>query len=279
MTVSSTLFAWATPAFFEGSPVDHTWVTNYDNRVDSHRNIQEVVRSGALYWFCWGDFHSRGGAPQSADGLLRSTPGDAGLAQCLVKPNADSSIDSGGCGVIFDYGFDGVCHQLANQVLYAAVKSGQPVTVEGARGYTASVFLYGQYGHQQSAWLHRIASCGAPTPEGARLLWERGAMVGRSDDFETRARAVLGERDPDVLNRLLALRGEVRQFTAQRSPGVMPASAETLNARNQNLLDQAAALLGPDRFMEIFGYDPAEKLNLVDPQLRQSLRSRPRAVQ
>ena len=59
----------------------------------------------------------------------------------------------------------------------------------------------------------------------------------------------------------------------------MPASAETLNARNQNLLDQAAALLGPDRFMEIFGYDPAEKLNLVDPRLRQSLRSRPRAVQ
>ena len=33
MAPTSSLYAWAVPAFSAGSPVDHTWVTTYDNRV------------------------------------------------------------------------------------------------------------------------------------------------------------------------------------------------------------------------------------------------------
>ena len=60
-------------------------------------------------------------------------------------------------GTIYVYGVDGVCHQLANQVLYAT--SGTRLTVNKARGYFFSTYLYGTYGLQHAAWASKIASC------------------------------------------------------------------------------------------------------------------------
>lgn len=48
-------------------------------------------------------------------------------------------------------------------------------------------------------------------------------------------------RHPVLLADLLALRTEVLRFNAQRWPGVTAPDSATLNARNQHLLDQAAA--------------------------------------
>jgi hypothetical protein len=44
-----TLYAWAFPAFVTGSPVDHTWVTTYDNRVHAYPNEQQVATAGESY--------------------------------------------------------------------------------------------------------------------------------------------------------------------------------------------------------------------------------------
>ncbi len=35
------------------------------------------------------------------------------------------------------------------------------------------------------------------------------------------------------------------------------------------MLDEAARLLGPQKFEELFGFPPSEKVNLVDPSIRQ----------
>jgi hypothetical protein len=35
------------------------------------------------------------------------------------------------------------------------------------------------------------------------------------------------------------------------------------------MLDQAAKLLGPQRFEEIFGFPPDQKIDLVDPSIKQ----------
>jgi hypothetical protein len=70
-----------------------------------------------------------------------------------------------------------------------------------------------------------------------------------------------------LLGQLLALRGQVLQFGAQKWPGAAAPSAEILNARNQHMLDQAAALLGPEKFTEIFGFPPGQKVTLVDPDI------------
>ena len=144
-------------------------------------------------------------------------------------------------GTIFTYGVDGVCHQLANQVLYSTGIGGvRPMTVRGARGYASSIFVYGTYGLQHVAWLNKIRSCGAP-----QVLTAAGGipMAGPPDEFEARAREALGDSDPETLAKLLALRVE-----AQRSIAIQPPeralSAEALNAQNQRMIDEAARILG-----------------------------------
>ena len=81
---------------------------------------------------------------------------------------------------------------------------------------------------------------------------------------------MLEPNDPKLLADLLALRTDVHRFDAQRWPGVTSPNAETLNARNQHLLDQAATLLGPEKFEAIFGFPPGQKVILVDPTIKQS---------
>lgn len=44
------LYAWTVPAFTSGSPVDHTWVTTYDNRVTPYPNDAAVAAAHQSYW-------------------------------------------------------------------------------------------------------------------------------------------------------------------------------------------------------------------------------------
>jgi hypothetical protein len=252
------LYAWATPAFVTGSPVDHTWVTTFDNTAHFYPSEQAVTAAGEHYWFCWGKYHPSGHT------ALGSQGGNFALACCLVQPNVDCIASSAARGTIFTYGVDGVCHQLANQVLHAT--GANPLTVKGANGYPASVFLYGMYGHQHTAWVNKIAGCStAPVGAGGGGAGTFSFQSGGPsvDDFEERARVVLAN-EPVLLQNLFILKSNVHTFTAQRFPGLAPPSADTLNVRNQHLIDQAALLLGDKYFEEIFGFPPG-KINLVDP--------------
>ena len=279
MAQSSTipLFAWAVPAIVQGAPVDHTWVTTYDNQLTPYPTDRAVASAGEDYWYCWGSFHARGGTPPRPTGLLGQQAGDLALARCLVQSNADSNVASGARGTIFVYGVDGVCHQLANQVLYATGSGAAPMTVRLARGYMASTFIYGTYGLQHAAWAAKVQSCSVSsskrvggrssggTPRGAVApLPMSPRMPELHDDFEAHAREVLGN-EPEMLARLLTLKGEVHAYAVQTLPGFTAPRAQTLNARNQHLLDQAAILLGPQRFEEVFGFPPGEIVQLVDP--------------
>jgi hypothetical protein len=252
--------------------VDHTWVTTYDNRVHAYPNEQQVATAGESYWFCWGAFHAAGGTPHNPAGALGQQASDLALSQCLVQCNADSRIVPGARGTIFTYGVDGVCHQLANQVLYAtAGQVAQPLTVRDARGYMASVFVYGTYGLQHAAWWAQVHSCGAGPlhiPGGPAMVAAGAGATPPPDDFEARAREVLAPEDPKLLNDLLALRADVHRFSAQRWPGFTEPSAEALNARNQHMLEQAALLLGPEKFERIFGFAPSQRVDLVDPSMK-----------
>lgn len=274
---STTLYAWATPAFVSGSPVDHTWITTYDNQQFNYPNVAAVVAAGKDYWYCWGSYHAKGGTPGNPIGALGNQAGNLALARCLVLSNADSRSVQAARGTIYVYGVDGVCHQLANQVLYAT--NGTPLTVSRARGYGASSFLYGTYGLQHTAWAAKIASClaataatqpgGAAAGGGGAAGGTRGALkvADLRDDFEEHAREVLGREDSELLSKLLALRAEVNAYLGQKIPGVEPPSAETLNARNQHLLGEAARLLGAQRFEQVFGFPAGEEINLVDPSI------------
>jgi hypothetical protein len=154
-----TLYAWVAPIY--DNSADHTWVTTYDNTNSNtqYPNIQAVEAAHQSYWYCWGMFHGK------STGSLGTLSGDLTFAKCLVTPNVVCTRGRGypADGTIYYYGIDGVCHQLANQVLYATgagVNPTGPLTVQGARGYWASSHLYGTYGTTQSEWQQQIATCG-----------------------------------------------------------------------------------------------------------------------
>lgn len=261
MTSAVKLYAWAVPAFVQGgSPVDHTWITTFDNRVNNYSNVQAVAAAGQRYWFCWGGYHPSGGTPGNHGGFLGTFHGDSSLANCLVLPNADSRTHNPAKGTIFNYGIDGVCHQLSNQVLYATKTSSRPpLKVSNARGYAASSFLYGDYGLQRSAWANKHKSCSGTVLLGATT------MANRQDSFTRRAASALTS-EPGLLRQLLNMRDEAQEFASKRPLGTS-LSAEAINNRNQQFLNEAAKLLGRDRFRAIFGLEPDETINLVDPNL------------
>jgi nucleoid DNA-binding protein len=266
MTAPVKLYAWAVPGFFSTSPVDHTWVTTYDNRTDLLESVQRVIGAKQCFWFCWGDFHSRGGTPASKTGFLGEVEGDLAQARCLVQPNVNSKDVQAARGTIFRYARDGVCHQLANQVLYATGEDGaQPLTVAGARGYMFSSFRYGTYGVDDAAWRKKLDACG---PRGRKTGRERGRtrMKQKPDDFETRAREVLKGQNLALLPKLLALRTQTQRLSGREWSKTHMPTAEEINARNQEMFDRAAELLGHENFQKIFGAPAYEEVNLVDPQ-------------
>jgi nucleoid DNA-binding protein len=172
-------------------------------------------------------------------------------------------------GTIFTYGRHGVCHQLANQVLYATgIGRASPLTVTKCRGYLASVYWYGTYGVPDGVWRQKRDSCRARQSRAPRFSGGI-EMAHVPDEFESRAREVLGPRDPQLLSALLALRAETQRMVVQQWPGSGIPDAATLNARNQRLLDRAARLLGSKYFEEIFGFPSSQRVNLIDPRVEQ----------
>jgi len=140
-----TFFAWADEARFlppdlrrrlpEGTLVEHTWITTYEpvSACPPHSKDGE-------YWYCWGEPHTTPPENRKAR-LLRSGIGAIEFARYVARPN-DRTEDVG-----LKYGRDGVCHQMANRILYATGgEREEPLTVKGAKGYNLSVSLYGVYG-------------------------------------------------------------------------------------------------------------------------------------
>jgi nucleoid DNA-binding protein len=265
MARSTELYAWAVPGFISASPVDHTWVTTYDSRADALMDIQRVIAANQYFWFCWGSFHARGGTPAKVTGFLGQAESDLTQARCLVLPNVSSKEVQAARGTILRYARDGVCHQLANQILYATRhKGGRPLTVAEARGYMFSSFRYGTYGLNDGAWKRKLETC---SPRGRRRR-ESGSrqMTHKPDDFETRAREVLKGQDRTLLSQLLALRSQTQRLSSRQWSKSHVPKAEEINASNQEMFDRAADLLGPENFQKIFGAPAYETVNLVDPQ-------------
>ncbi|HEX2764499.1 MAG TPA: hypothetical protein VHM92_11755 [Allosphingosinicella sp.] len=261
------LFAWTAPASVVGAVADHTWVTTYDSRTRAYPDIGAVTAAGEDYWYCWGIFRARGGAPGNPTGFLGSQAGDRNFAACLVAPNLDSVRHPPARGTIFRYGLDGVCHQLSNQVLYATGGSGgAPLTVSRARGYWASVAVYGSYGRQNAAWQHRVRTCSARIGGGGGARAAGDGAMEAHDEFARRAGELLGD-DPEALASLLQLRAETHRHFADRPFGRSGASADLLNAFNDMFFDEAARIVGPARFERLFGFRPGEQPALVDPAI------------
>ena len=147
-----TLFSWAHPLSF-AKPLDHTWVSDF-------APPQPEQPADSNYWYCWGEYHG------SYSHQLASGSAALEVAAAISEPNTPaiphgtppykpSSIS----GSITYYGLDGVCHNVANQIL---ASTGTPATmaktVEGANGYPLSTFFFGTYGLNETDWAKIVAA-------------------------------------------------------------------------------------------------------------------------
>jgi hypothetical protein len=258
-----TLYAWSVPAVFRGNIVDHTWVTTYDNRIDRLLNIREVVGAKEHYWYCWGDFHAAGATPRKPDGFLGSEQAELAYAQCLCAPDLESKPNPPAQGTIFDYGTDGVCHQLANQVLYSTGSSSKkPLRVVNARGYRASQFVFTDYGLQTVAWKRKIKQCrGTPTRRT-----DMDPSDSQTDDFEAHLRAnVQGAGADEKISKVLQLRVGLRNQMITLKRGAP--SASMLNKVYSDHLHELAGILGKADFERVFEFAEQEEMNVVDPEI------------
>ena len=83
MPTTIQLSAWAVPAFMDESPIDHTWVTSYDNRTQNFADVAEtpvLKPQGSLQtgFFLWLDRRhlnklddARGSRESYSDVILR----------------------------------------------------------------------------------------------------------------------------------------------------------------------------------------------------------------
>ena len=276
MSTMRLLYAWAVPAFEDDFPVDHTWVTTYDNRSHPYPSVAAVEAAVECAWYCWGDFHPRGGTPGNPDGAVGAQVGNLDLARCFAQPNADCAASFAARGTIFTYGVDGVCHQLANQVLYATgVGGARPLTAAAARGYRLSSAIYGTYGLQSAAWRNKIAACAAAmaarpanADDVAHAAPPRPGAAMTSvppDEFEQRVAEVLGPDRLRLAAQLLNLRARFHTAAAAEAHAMRAPTADELNERNQRFFDDAAKILSASDYERIFGVEPGRKVKLVRP--------------
>ncbi len=253
------LYAWVHPLKFAPS-LDHTWVTTYAPP-PVYQTIQEVEQANGEYWYCWGVYHPQGVSQVYPDGAIGNANGDLAVSSCICKPN-----DPNAHGSIFVYGIDGVCHQLANQVLYS---TNGPLTVKLARGYWLSSHLYGTYGSNQSDWNKLRSSCA-----GVRMS---GQASDPPDDFIAHLTDVLGtDYDPDKLTQLIALReafqGQLARIQTELQTQSHEVMAENINKMIAEHMARAAEILGPADFERVYEIAVDEPSSLVDPEM--VLRSR-----
>lgn len=257
---TTTLYAWAHPlSAWKGA--DHTWVTTFP--------APAPCPPPKDYWYCWGICHATG--PGTNARLLTSGPGDLRIASCICTPN-----DPKAYGGINLYGIEGVCHQVANRVLYAS----QPLqTVQGSHLYWLSHLLFGAYGTTHADWAQRRKRCGA----GAQLPagGSGGGTIAGMDDEELDRQAlqeVLRQKmgtafREDALGRFEAVRAGLLADKARLDRAVQAQElsgeefARQVNELLTSYLPRFAAVIGVDATREVFGVGPGETVELLDPAM------------
>lgn len=250
MAGTKTLYAWARPLkiapFF-----DHTWVTDYEP-ASQYTTIDEVIAADQSCWYCWGDFHDDN---YRAIGTI---DGNEGQSSCIAAPNAEDAH-----GTIYHYAFNGVCHQLANQVLYSSQTSPHgPLIVSDAKGYRISSFLYKTYGRPDSRW--RVL---------ARKCVDVASVLSGMDDFIDHLMSFeAGFMEDPEMDRLLALREDFAAGlrTMSEDQGVMSNPEELAGRINElitQLMSRAADMLGKERYQMIFEHEAYSPAPLVEPHI------------
>jgi hypothetical protein len=279
------LYAWANPIAGAGNLVDHTWVTSFP--------AGSPCPPPQTYWYSWGGCHETGTGSTARP--LASHAANLEVAKCICTPDLGeySPPESPSHGGINLYGIQGVCHQLSNRILWAATSgTGDPVTVEGAKGYGVSRWMYGTYGTTVADWQQRIAKCAAtaaaapnatPGAHDAHVAMAMIANVPKTLDADLTAMvqerlgsqlaAEKAARLVNIRSRALESKNALdRQVLTGRIPPRQ--FAVSVNELINQRLREASQVLTPDEYRRLFGIAPGERIDIVDPAVAEQSRYR-----
>ncbi len=138
--------------------------------------------TGGKAWSCWGG--KTGGA------VLRQGVGSTNQANAIAEPNERARISC--------YLINGVCHQAANRILFAA-----GITVRAARGYDVSEALFGTYGRPRGPF----GTCPSPFNQHTGVTGDLAQCVDTSI-----AKAPKGGRKTVAARSLRARRDEQKNI-------------------------------------------------------------------
>lgn len=235
--------------------MDHTWVTTYNAPFSCPDPPHD-------YWYCWGDCWPAGNNTTAR--LLGSRGGDLPLAHCLVTPNDRLATGS------VNYGRDGVCHQIANQVLYATGQN--PLTVIGARFYGITLAAFGPYGEKlnQAGWNASLHRCRRPATivpvaehddttddEVTRLFEDR---LGSDYDPTIKAAWAVAQRELTEKQMILFERARTGELSGSEF-------AEKLNALLNDFVVRVSMIAGEEVCARLLDVVPGEPIRIIDPKL------------
>lgn len=245
------LFLWSKPAFIPGSPVDHTWVTSYDSRYKSYKDIQSVINGNEYFWFCKGDFHKQGN-------FIGKDKYRSIYAKCLVIPN-----DKNENGTIFRYAIDGVCHQVSNQVLYRSGVHQHNLIARKARGYKVSSAIYGTYGKKKDEWNQNKLNCNVGSISRSSSVFISRAlnhpMFNSLSSFQ-----IINSLDKERISLLLNI--EEESLMSLRNNETPQERANNFNRMINFFLNRVANEIPFEIYTYIFGINPSIEINIIDPE-------------
>lgn len=266
MGLRQALFSW-----LQGVRVielDHTWITDYEIS-NTATGFTQPISITDRYWFCWGKFHAAVDRNQNPKGGLYfqgPLKADMEEAGCICKPSVKryKTKPSWPHGQIPGfYGFHGVCHQVANRILWSAgvQPDGSRITVKGVRGWQISQFVYGDYG---TAGEWPIPNCNPGSDENSDESQDPNSIV------KNMVRSSLPENfDPGKKQALQELRTEILKKKDQLTYAVVtPADRVQFAARfNKEIADTLKTahgeILGAEAFQAFFGFKYLEAIPLV----------------
>ena len=198
--------------------------------------------------------------------------GDSNYADCLAKTDKSAGIR---------YGITGVCHQMANRILYPSNQ-----LVSQAKGYRASKFVFGTYG--RGKWDERlscdplfqgmIVSTGTLSTFDQRIrqLYAQINNEPIPDDLHAQELKImintfLGETfSEESVDRLVqlqeSLHTQINEYVNQLELGDISAAeyVNTINGSINQVLYKCKEFLGERDFFRLFGVELDPDQFLID---------------
>lgn len=249
------VYVWANPLKSFGI-LDHTWVVTY-NPIQ----VCPPDTSKGDYWYCWGICHETGKFNPKAR-LLHVSRADMKLANCISKPNDKEDH----AGITSWYGRYGVCHQVANRILFSvATDIKLPLLVNGAHGFWLSHLLYGNYGGSKGNWENVQQKCGVVRIQPN--LMDLSPMIDMlrltlGDDFSDEMIKQLRDVQQEMLMQKAAMEEmvEANEMSVENF-------AIAINRMLTKYMPQLAQIVGIEYSRLVFGVDSGEEVYLIDVEM------------